>query len=275
MNESMPDTGERMIPEKTHSGVFWEHVFRYAFACQKIKGLDVMDIASGEGYGTHALSKTAKSVVGVDISPEAVAHARKKYGLDYRVGSAEQIPIEPSSLDAIVSFETIEHVPNPEKFVREAFRILKSQGVFIVSTPNKSTYRHDHASNPFHCSEMTKAEFISVLCPFFEIKGVFGQVFPSNPLDEFSSTIGKLSNRLGFYVRQHLKIPIEKSLRSRFLPEGIESDVGKRQAVVDSIPSLSPPFNNLWNPFAVRKFAGSEKNEPTYLVAVATRRSDK
>jgi len=66
-----------MIPEKTHSSVFWEHVFRYAFACEKVKNLNVLDIASGEGYGSYALSKVAKGVIGVDISSVAVDHAKK------------------------------------------------------------------------------------------------------------------------------------------------------------------------------------------------------
>ena len=255
------------MPEAADFNTYWEHVFRYAFACQQVKKLNVLDIASGEGYGTHALSQVAKSVIGVDISPEAVEHAQKKYGLVFKTGSAEQIPIESASLDAVVSFETIEHVPNPKKFVEEAFRVLKPEGLFIVSTPNKDVYLKGQAINPFHCSELTKSEFVSLLTPCFEIKYIVGQGLPTW-LDDFQRIIGIFSNRLGLYFRQRIEQPFKK----RFLPDNIATDIVKRQQIIRSIPTLSTPFNRLWNPYAISRLNDSAKRQPIYFIAVTTRR---
>jgi SAM-dependent methyltransferase len=271
MNLTMEYTGERMVPEAADLSTFWEHVFRYAFACQQVKNLSVLDIASGEGYGTYALSKVAKCVIGVDISCEAVEHSKKKYGLDYRVGSAEQIPVKSNPVDAVVSFETIEHVTNPEKFVEEAYHVLKPRGIFIVSTPNKDVYLKEQTPNPFHCSELTKSEFVSLLSPCFEVKFILGQRFPLCPLDDFQRIVGMLSNRLGYNLRRRIDGP----LRKKFLPDSIATDVVQRKRIIESIPSLSPPFNQLWNPFSIRHLNNSPKNQPTYFVAVATRRESR
>jgi hypothetical protein len=77
-----------------------------------------------------------------------------------------------------------------------------------------------------------------------------------------------LSNRLGF----HLRRGIEKALRARYLPSGNPGDVAQRQRVIESIPTLKPPFNGLWNSFAIRQLIHSPGNEPTFFVALATKR---
>src|ERR1017187_3861818 len=93
--DPMEYTDERMIPEYSDTQTFWDHIHRYRFASKWVKGKRVLDIASGEGYGTFGLlSAGAKSVIGVDIDEEACAHAARKYGIDARVGSAEDIPLE-------------------------------------------------------------------------------------------------------------------------------------------------------------------------------------
>jgi ubiquinone/menaquinone biosynthesis C-methylase UbiE len=269
MTQLMTDTGERMIPEKTMSNVFWEHVFRYAFACKKVKNLTVLDIASGEGYGSHALSKVAERVVGVDISPEAVEYAKAKYGIDYRVGSADSIPLESASVDAVVSFETIEHVPDPVSFVNEVFRVLKPKGLFIVSTPNKDVYHHDETPNPFHCSEMTKVELFDLLNPCFQVDNLFGQAYVDGTgLDKFQRFVGRFSNTLAFKLR----LTIQQSFLKRFAPPLDSADVVSRQRIIDSIPHLSTPFNWLWNPYSIRKFNNVFENQPRYFLAVATKR---
>jgi 2-polyprenyl-3-methyl-5-hydroxy-6-metoxy-1,4-benzoquinol methylase len=85
------NAGERMVPEVSGGMTFWEHVHRYAFACRFVAGKRVLDIASGEGYGAAALQKAgAAHVIGVDVSESACFHARTKYGIDARPGSAEQ-----------------------------------------------------------------------------------------------------------------------------------------------------------------------------------------
>ncbi len=74
----MKFTGERFVPG-TQGSIELEHLHRYLQACEIIKGKHVLDIASGEGYGSAMLADCAKSVIGVDISPEAVLHASSSY----------------------------------------------------------------------------------------------------------------------------------------------------------------------------------------------------
>src|SRR5450755_3763115 len=97
-------TGERMVPERCDTGTFSEHAERYRFAARLVAGRDVIDIACGEGYGSAALVKAgASSVIGFDISEETCAHARRKHGIDARVGDAQKIPLPSSSVDIVVS----------------------------------------------------------------------------------------------------------------------------------------------------------------------------
>ena len=156
----MEYTGERMVPELTEFDTFWEHIYRYRFASRFVMGRRVLDIACGEGYGAHALSRAgAVSVIGVDVSDEACRHARLKYGLDARCGNAMDIPLPTGSVDVVVSFETIEHVPQPERFLAECRRVLAPEGTLVVSTPNKAVHAESGHQNPYHCKEMTEEEF--------------------------------------------------------------------------------------------------------------------
>ena len=106
MSEKMNFTGERLTPEIMSATVMVEHLHRYAFAAGYCKGKDVLDIASGEGYGSHILSKVAKQVTGVDIDEASVAYAQNKYiasNLLFRTGRADKIPLDDKSLDVVVS----------------------------------------------------------------------------------------------------------------------------------------------------------------------------
>ena len=116
---------ERMVPEHAPPAVFWEHVYRYRFASKFVEFKRVLDIACGEGYGAAALLKAgAASVIGIDIYPEVCEQARRKYGLDARAGRANSIPLSSSSIDVVVSFETIEHLDSPVRFLDECCRVL-------------------------------------------------------------------------------------------------------------------------------------------------------
>src|SRR5438046_354833 len=134
---ALPWTGERLTTDVSGQ-VEIEHLHRYFFARVLCRDLDVLDIASGEGYGAALLAQVARSVVGVEISNEAVAHAQAAYHqpkLRYIQGDARKIPLPDSSVDAVVSFETIEHFYEHEAFVAEVKRVLRPNGFFIVSSP--------------------------------------------------------------------------------------------------------------------------------------------
>ena len=113
-------TGERFTPECVRE-IWYEHWHRYVFARQLAKGQRVLDAACGEGYGSALLADVAASVLGADISEQAIAHARERYGdrpnLRFQRADATQLDASPNSFDLIVSFETLEHVQAQESLV--------------------------------------------------------------------------------------------------------------------------------------------------------------
>ena len=132
-------TGERYVPSEKGQ-IEAEHLHRYYAARQLAKGRVVLDIASGEGYGSALIAEVAESVTGVDIDKEVVKHANNKYrrkNLEFRQGSCENIPIADAVIDLVISFETIEHHDQHNEMMQEIVRVLKPNGVLLISSPNK------------------------------------------------------------------------------------------------------------------------------------------
>ena len=145
-------TGERMTPSVTGQVAF-EHYHRYCLARDLVAGRDVLDIASGEGYGAAILADVARSVVGVEIDEATVTHAIAAYNapnLRYVQGDALAIPLPDASVDVVVSFETLEHLRDQNRFLLETRRVLRPNGLFIVSTPDRLVYSAPgQAPNPY------------------------------------------------------------------------------------------------------------------------------
>lgn len=163
-------TGERLVTQIVDQHGSVEHLHRYALAAQIVENKVVLDIASGEGYGSHLLSYNAKAVYGVDISEEAVTHSKAKYksaNLTFLKGSASGIPLDDAVADVVVSFETIEHLAEHEKMMLEIKRVLKPGGVLLISSPEKDNYRFREKDNPFHIKELYLAEFTALLKDHF------------------------------------------------------------------------------------------------------------
>ena len=161
----MEFTGERFVPSCLGE-IALEHYHRYFFALPLVKGKRVLDIASGEGYGSHILAREATCVTGVDIAGDAVAWSTEKYACAntrFLQGSVTDIPLADASVDVVVSFETLEHVTGEEQeiMLREIRRVLVPNGLLILSTPNVDIF--DSASNHFHVKELRLDEFDRVL----------------------------------------------------------------------------------------------------------------
>lgn len=182
MTEPLVFTGERFIPGAAVGEIVYEHVHRYAFAWAFARGRRVLDAACGEGYGSALLAEAAASVMGVDIDPASVAHAKAVYHdrarLSFCEGSVTRLPLPDASVDLVVSFETIEHLPSDDqpRMLAEFARVLAPDGLLLISSPNRPEYSEArNYSNPFHLHELDRAEFASLLSPNFPAQRWFRQ----------------------------------------------------------------------------------------------------
>jgi ubiquinone/menaquinone biosynthesis C-methylase UbiE len=181
MASDLTFTGERFVP--TCSGeIAYEHWHRYAFARQFAAGRNVLDAACGEGYGTALLASVAEHAVGVDIDAETVAHATTSYGALGRIrfveGSCVSLPFADAMFDVVVSFETVEHLPAADqpRMVAEFARVLKRDGVLVISSPNKRLYSDVREYvNEFHLHELYRADLELLLADVLPVQHWYHQ----------------------------------------------------------------------------------------------------
>jgi len=173
-------TGERYLPWLEEAAIGYEHLHRYAYATQFVQNKRVLDLACGEGYGSYLLARTAESVVGIDIDEDAIRHARNKYlkqNLEFKVGSITEVPIVGEHcFDVAVCYEALEHIEDHHKLLGEVKRLLTPDGIFIVSTPNKTVYTDEpQYTNPFHVHELYFDEFRELFEKHFKNVKFLGQ----------------------------------------------------------------------------------------------------
>jgi ubiquinone/menaquinone biosynthesis C-methylase UbiE len=164
-------TGERVIPGEVNPDLWAEHISRYAFAARFAAGKRVLDIGCGTGYGTAELAKHAATTIGIDIAPDALDYARSHYaGVHFDQAPAHKLPFPDQSFDLITAFEVIEHLTDWCTLAGEARRVLRHDGLFLVSTPNKRYYTESRVKdgpNPFHTHEFEFDEFRAALAEYF------------------------------------------------------------------------------------------------------------
>ena len=171
-------TGERFLPE-VRGPIWFEHWHRYAAVAPLAKGLRVLDAACGEGYGSFLLSREARAVTGVDVSDEAIGHARSRYtlpNLTFAAASVTALPLPAGSVDLVVSFETVEHLAEQSAMIAEFRRVLTPDGVLVISSPNRPVYNEGGAvENHYHVRELDRDELRRLLAPAFPRQAWFGQ----------------------------------------------------------------------------------------------------
>ena len=170
----MEFTGERIIPGSVDDDLLNEHLCRYRFAQLLVEDKVVLDVGSGVGYGSKILAEKADAVLALDVSEEAVRYAGERYAgenIEQVVGDCHELPLAGDSVDVVVSFELIEHLQAQEAHLLEVSRVLKPDGLTVISTPNRIFYSQESSqSNPFHTREFDFREFLGFL------KSVFGSV---------------------------------------------------------------------------------------------------
>jgi O-antigen biosynthesis protein len=206
----MKFTGERIIPNENFCGsntnAYLEHTARYNFATKFVAGKKILDLACGVGYGSKILSDSnASEIFACDISSESIDYAQKNYGGDnikFQLMDGSDLQFPDAYFDCIVSFETIEHVPEFKKVLNEFHRVLKNDGLLIISTPNKdvTSKGRDKPINPFHFKEFTVNEFSDLLNNLFDNVTLFSQllIIPINFKKKFSRLIFHTLAKLDF-----------------------------------------------------------------------------
>jgi ubiquinone/menaquinone biosynthesis C-methylase UbiE len=152
-----------------------EHRARYRWASRLVAGKAVLDCACGVGYGLEMYASAgAGAVTGVDFDPEAVALAKQRYGGSATVlqGDIRKLPLEDDTFDVVTCFETIEHVEGAEAGIAELHRVLKSDGLLIISSPNPDVYVGE---NEHHVHEFRPAELAEAVGRYFEHTSVYEQ----------------------------------------------------------------------------------------------------
>ena len=157
---------ERLVPdqarrnEATGAETLEQHIARYEFAANYVRPGRLLDIACGVGYGTRLLvdhTQGAIAAIGVDISEQAIAYAKQRYGSDrtqFIVADATRFQ-DLEGFTTIVSLETIEHLMYPEEFISHLITLLRPNGVFIGSVPTTPSVD----ANPYHLHDFTEKSF--------------------------------------------------------------------------------------------------------------------
>lgn len=207
-----PAADERLGYEPT-SALWGEHRGRYRFACRGVAGLRVLDVACGSGFGLDMLRLAGARAIGLDVDAAALSAARTvQAGAPLLRADAARLPVPDAAVDLVVSFETVEHVPDAAAIVAEFRRALRPSGRLVVSTPNRAFGPPAlHANNPFHVREFTAEELRALLRERFENVTLYGQwpipeyryvpFLMTRPHWEPSAVAWKLLNRLPFFAK--------------------------------------------------------------------------
>ena len=214
-------TGERTLPDVPEENYWYRrHVAVYRFVADRCRGLDVVDLACGEGYGTAILAERAARATGVDANPEAHEHARLKYSRPGVRFVRDLVETYDEPCDAVVFLQTIEHLEDPGAALDHFRSLLRPGGTAYVSTPNVLTLAPEGAEksgNPWHVREYRAEEFRALCAASFESVELLG-LFHARKL-----RLHELAIRAG-WDSLHPRLGITKPFYERFTPAISERD---------------------------------------------------
>jgi len=154
-------TGERVVPDAMHNNLdtYQQHLVRYVWALDKVSGKRVVDAACGTGYGSNLLATVADGVLGVDIDPETIKYGIQNYPrVSFMRVDLDKPPPELQA-DVIVSFETIEHLKDPVKFLTWCkHRAPEMVGSIPINCPNEY---HKHVYTGEQIRKLVNSIFVS------------------------------------------------------------------------------------------------------------------
>lgn len=177
---NLEPTAERIVEEHRSSSpesylVYLFHVVTYDYVQDMVRNKEVLDFGCGSGYGAARIAGLCKRIVGIDIAADAVAYARKKFkipNLEFSVIAAvedQPLPFTDQSFDVVLSFQVLEHVPDVGRYLAEIGRVLRTGGVFVVATPDRSSrlLPMQKPWNMYHLHEYSDVELKDTLSTRF------------------------------------------------------------------------------------------------------------
>lgn len=181
----MDRTSERVVVEHFKATpeqylIYLFHIVSYRFAERYTEGREVLDYGCGSGYGSADIAADARRVVGVDVSREAIEHAeahfsvpRLKFAL---IDPDRPLTLPDESFDTVLSFQVIEHVHDPDRYLSEARRVLRPGGSLVLTTPNRRTrlLPAQRPWNRWHVTEYSERTLRRRLAPHFSAIEVLG-----------------------------------------------------------------------------------------------------
>jgi SAM-dependent methyltransferase len=222
-------TGERTLPDVPEENYwFRRHLAVYEWIAARAHGRRVVDLASGEGYGSAVLARTAASVVGVEANPEAFDHARAKYG-QVRF-ERNMLELWTGDVDCVVFLQTIEHVQDPDAVMAHVRELIGPGGVAYVSTPNVLTLAPPGAAksgNPWHVREYRADEYRALCERHFGSVDLLG-VFHARRLRLHQWAIEHAG-----WDTVHARLGLTRPFYDRFTPAISTRDFALRRSRVD------------------------------------------
>jgi SAM-dependent methyltransferase len=166
-------TGERVFTSEGGFNPTWQrHVAAYALSAPHLPDGRIADLGCGVGHSYDLLSP--RETVGIDVEAAALEGQDR----ETIVADIRRLPLADASFDGAIAVHSVEHVPDPERAVTEAARIVRPGGVAVIVTPNRLTFaRPEEIIDPYHYVELDP-EGVAALCrPAFaavELRGIFG-----------------------------------------------------------------------------------------------------
>jgi SAM-dependent methyltransferase len=234
-------TGERLSPGSALYGVdLARHRAAYVHAILCARGETLLDLGCGTGYGTAELADALAPgirVFGLDrIKP---AKTSRRDNARYVSGDLHGIPLAPETFDTITSFQVIEHLEDPTRYLEAIARLLRADGRAFITTPNLLT---SDQVNPWHVHEYEASELKQTLLRHFEeveMLGVAPGPAVSRYFEERLERIRRIMRLDPLGLRNLLPataIDWLVATFSRVVRRGIQQGGGLPDATIDDFP---------------------------------------